>query len=141
MPCMTLTGSAGTNPLVDIEDNLWALIRFGGRGSGSVGVSWTAPSAHIERGVIGSKGILRILEQKYMTGINAKGEKIDVSLGDDYDWFDVFVRESRDIVRCVAEGKPFSIDARDGRDTLEVSLAVQQSAMQGKLVHLPLETE
>ncbi len=127
---------AHTRDDADIEDNLWALVRFEGGASGSVGTSWTAADPHTERGVVGSRGNLRIVNQKKMIGQKANGERIDVDLGEDYDWFDVFVRESADIVECVRRGGPFSVTGEDGRDALALSLAVQRAALSGRMIEL-----
>ena len=128
---------AHTNPEIDIEDNLWALVQFQNGGSGSVGVSWTCQDPYTERGVIGSRGNLRIINQRRMVGQAANGQKIDVDLGDDYDWFDVFVRESRDAIQRVRSGQPFAITGEDGRATLELGLAVQKAAMTRQMIPLP----
>lgn len=130
---------AHTNPEIDIEDNLWALVQFKHGGSGSVGVSWTARDAYTERGVVGSLGNLRIINQRRMVGQAADGKKIEVDLGDDYDWFDVFVRESRDAIGRLRSGQPFAITGEDGRATLELGLAVQKAAMTRQMVPLPFQ--
>lgn len=122
-----------------IEDNLWALLQFRDGGSGTVGASWSASAPWVERGLVGSRGNLRIVEQKQLTGQLAGGRQINENLGDDYDWFDVFVRESRDIVACLQHGRPFRVTGEDGRRALELSLAVQKAAQTGKMVPLPLD--
>jgi predicted dehydrogenase len=133
---------AHTNPEIDIEDNLWALIQFKNGGSGSIGVSWTCQDAYTERGVIGSRGNLRIINQRRMVGQVANGKKIDIHLGDDYDWSDVFVRESRDAIGRVRSGQPFAITGEDGRATLELGLAMQKAALTRQMISLPYqETE
>lgn len=129
---------AHTNPDIDIEDNLWALLQFRNSGSGSVGVSWSAQHSHTERGLIGSRGNLRIINQKRLVGQTSGGKKLEIDLGDDYDWFDVFVRESRDAILRLSRGEPFQISARDGRNALEISLAVQRAAITHQMVPLPL---
>lgn len=129
---------AHTNPELNIEDNLWALLQFRNGGSGNIGLSWSVPSAWTERGLIGSQGNLRIIEQKRLVGRLADGRELAEDLGDDYDWFDVFVRESRDIVRRLQQGQPFSISGDDGRRALEITLAVQKAAKTGKMIHSPL---
>jgi len=130
---------AHTNPEIDIEDNLWALVQFQNGSSGSVGVSWTCQDAYTERGVIGSRGNLRIVNQRHLIGQIAGGKKIDINLGDDYDWFDVFVRESRDAIERVRSGQPFAITGEDGRATLELGLAVQKAAMTRRMISFPLQ--
>jgi myo-inositol 2-dehydrogenase / D-chiro-inositol 1-dehydrogenase len=127
-----------TNPEIDIEDNLWALVQFQNGGSGSVGVSWSAYHHYTERGVIGSHGNLRIINQKRLVGQISNGTKLEVDLGGDYDWFDVFVRESQDAITQLSRGEPFRIDAQDGRKALEISLAVQRAAITRRMVPLPL---
>lgn len=127
-----------TNPQLEIEDNLWALLQFRQGGSGSVGVSWSAPHSWTERGVIGSRGNLRIIEQKRLVGRLANGSSLEVDLGDDYDWQDVFVRESQDVVNRLKRGTPFSVSGEDGRRALEISLAVQRAAQTRQMVSLPL---
>ena len=129
---------AHTNPEIDIEDNLWALVQFRTGGSGSVGVSWSSYYSHTERGVIGSRGNLRIINQKRLVGQTSNGTQLEVDLGDDYDWFDVFVRESRDAIPRLSRGEPFQITAEDGRKALEISLAVQRAAITRQMVALPL---
>jgi predicted dehydrogenase len=131
---------AHTNPEIDIEDNLWALVQFRNGGSGSVGVSWSAYHHHTERGVIGSRGNLRIINQKRLVGQTSNGTKLEIDLGDDYDWFDVFVRESRDAINQLSRGEPFRINAQDGRRALEISLAVQRAAITRRMVPLPLNS-
>jgi predicted dehydrogenase len=59
-------------------------------------------------------------------------------LGEDYDWFDVFVRESRDVIDRVRRGLPFAVSGEDGRRALEVSLATLRAAQQRRPVSLPL---
>jgi myo-inositol 2-dehydrogenase/D-chiro-inositol 1-dehydrogenase len=130
---------AHTNPEIDIEDNLWALVQFHNGGSGSVGVSWTCPNPYTERGVIGSRGNLRIVNQRRLVGQTAGGKKIEIDLGDDYDWFDVFVRESRDAIERVRSGQPFAITGEDGRAALELGLAVQKAATTRQMVPLPFQ--
>lgn len=125
---------AHTNPAIEIEDNLWAFLQFSQGGSGTVGVSWSAPHPHTERGLIGSRGNLRIIEQRRLTGRLANGRHLENDLGDGYDWFDVFVRESRDVVTRLKRGEPFSISGEDGRRVLEVCLAVQRAASTQQLV-------
>lgn len=127
-----------TNPEVEIEDNLWTLVRFRNGGSGNVGISWTCKAPYTERGVIGSKGNLRIVNQKLMVGKLADGRAIHEDLGAGYDWFDVFVRESQDIVDRLQAGMSLAIPGEDGRATLELGLAVQRAALTGELVSLPL---
>jgi len=127
-----------TQSEIDIEDNLWALLRFRNGASGSVGVSWTTPQAHTERGVIGTLGNLRIIDQQRMVGQRKNGKTIAMDLGDDYDWFDVFVRESTDIIDKIKYGQDFSISGEDGRNALEISLAVQRAAISGQMIALPL---
>ncbi|MGB6993537.1 MAG: Gfo/Idh/MocA family oxidoreductase [Thermoanaerobaculia bacterium] len=129
---------AHTNPQLQIEDNLWALLQFRQGGSGTVGVSWSAPHSWTERGVIGSQGNLRIVQQKRLVGQLANGRVLDEELGDDYDWQDVFIRESQDIVDRVKRGLPFSVSGEDGRRALEISLAVQRAAQSQQMVSLPL---
>lgn len=130
-----------SNLRLAIEDNLWALLQFRNGGSGSVGTSWSVPAPRVERGLIGSQGNLRIVEQKRLSGRLASGCQLDEDLGDDYDWFDVFVRESRDIIDCLQHGRPFSITGEDGRRALELSLAVQNAARTGKMIPLPLDNQ
>lgn len=129
---------AHTNPDIDIEDNLWALVYFRSGGSGSVGVSWSCRDPYTERGVIGSRGNLRIINQRRLVGQVRDNQKIEIDLGDDYDWFDVFVRESQDAIEHVRSGQPFAISGEEGRATLELGLAVQQAAMTRQMVSLPL---
>jgi len=128
---------AHTNPRIDIEDNLWALLQFRNGGSGSVGVSWSAQHSHTERGLIGSRGNLRIINQKRLVGRTSEGKNLEIDLGDDYDWFDVFVRESRDAIMRLDRAEAFRISAEDGRNALEVSLAVQRAAITHQMVALP----
>ena len=130
---------AHTNPEIDIEDNLWALVQFQNGSSGSVGVSWACQDAYTERGVIGSRGNLRIINQRRLVGQLAGEKKIEINLGDDYDWEDVFVRESRDAIERVRTGQPFAITGEDGRATLELGLAVQKAAMTRRMIALPLQ--
>lgn len=127
-----------TNPAIDIEDNLWALLQFRQGGSGSVGVSWSAPQPHTERGLIGSRGNLRIVNQQRLVGQLANGRVLEQDLGDDYDWFDVFVRENRDVINRLRQGQAFSVSGEDGRQALELSLAVQRAAISQQMVSLPL---
>ena len=129
---------AHSNAQLQIEDNLWALLQFRQGGSGSVGVSWSAPYSWTERGVIGSRGNLRIEQQKRLVGQLANGRILEEDLGDDYDWQDVFVRESQDIVNKIKHGLPFAVSGEDGRRALEISLAVQQAAQARQMVSLPL---
>ncbi len=129
---------AHTNAKLAIEDNLWALLQFRNGGSGNIGASWSVPSPWTERGLIGSQGNLRIIEQKRLVGRKANGQELVEELGDDYDWFDVFVRESRDIISRLQQGQPFSITGDDGRQALEISLAVQRAAKTGGTIPLPL---
>jgi myo-inositol 2-dehydrogenase/D-chiro-inositol 1-dehydrogenase len=127
-----------TNPEIEIEDNLWALLQFRNGGSGSVGVSWSAPHTHTERGLIGSQGNLRIINQQRLLGQLANGRKLEQDLGVDYDWFDVFVRENHDVVHRLKLGQPFSISGEDGRQALALSLAVQRAAFTQQMVSLPI---
>jgi predicted dehydrogenase len=129
---------AHTNFELAIEDNLWALLQFRNGGSGNIGASWSVPSSWTERGLIGSQGNLRIIEQKRLVGRLANGRELVEELGDDYNWFDVFVRESQDIVDLLQQGQPFSITGDDGRQALEISLAVQKAAKTGGTIPLPL---
>ena len=130
---------AHTQPKLMIEDNLWALLQFRNGGAGSVGVSWSAPHPWTERGVIGSNGNLRIVQQKQLVGRLSNGRTLDENLGEHYDWLDVFVRESQHIVDCVRYGRPFAVRGEDGRRALEISLAVQQAAQTHQMVSLPLD--
>lgn len=130
-----------TNPELAIADNLWALLRFAGGGSASIGTSWSAAQPHVERGVVGSRGNVRIVEQKRLVGALHNGRTIEQDLGDDYDWFDVFVRESRDVVDRVRRAEPFAVTGEDGRRALEISLAVLQAAQTERPVALPLAPE
>lgn len=123
-------------PEHDIEQHLWALLRFRRGGSGSLGVSWAAPHNHVERGLLGSHGNLRILNQRLLIGQNRQGQRWEVNLGEDYDWFDVFVRQSRHFLECLQQGKPFAVSGEDGLRALEVSLAVQRSALIHQLIEL-----
>jgi UDP-N-acetyl-2-amino-2-deoxyglucuronate dehydrogenase len=132
---------AHTNPELDIEDNLWVLLQFRNGGSGSIGGSWSVPYPWTERGVIGSRGNLRIVEQRRLVGQLADGRQLDENLGDDYDWFNVFIRESQDIVDKLIQGQPFSVSGEDGRRALEISLAVQKAAQTGQLISLPFGNE
>lgn len=132
---------AHSNPKLNIEDNIWALLQFRDGGSGVVGASWSASAPRVERGLVGSQGNLCIVEQKRLTGRLVGGRQIDEDLGDDYDWFDVFVRESRDIVACLQQGRPFPVTGEDGRRALELSLAVQKAAHTGKMIPLPLDSK
>jgi predicted dehydrogenase len=127
-----------TNAQIDIEDNLWAMVQFRNGGSGSVGVSWSAHHSHTERGVIGSRGNLRIVNQRRLVGQTLDGTKLEIDLGDDYDWFDVFVRESQDAIQRLSCAEPFRVSAEDGRKALEISLAVQRAALTHQMVSLPL---
>lgn len=127
---------AHTNQGLRIEDNLWALLQFRNGGSGSVGVSWSAPHHWTERGVIGSEGNLRIVEQKRLVGRLRDGSLLEKDLGEDYDWLDVFIRESQHLVDCLRDGRPFAVTGEDGRRALEISLAVQKAAQSGQLVSL-----
>jgi UDP-N-acetylglucosamine 3-dehydrogenase len=129
-----------SNLQLRIEDNLWALLQFSEGGSGSVGVSWSAPHNWTERGLIGSHGNLRIVEQKRLIGRLSNGYTLDEDLGDDYDWLDVFVRESQHIVDCLESGEPFSVSGEDGRRALEISLAVQKAAQTHQYVSLVQKT-
>lgn len=129
---------AHTDPHIEIEDNLWAFVQFQNGGSGSVGVSWSASHAHTERGVIGSRGNLRIINQKRLVGKTADGTHLEIDLGEEYDWFDVFVRESKDAILRISHGEPFWIGMEEGRKALEISLAVQRAAITHQMVPLPL---
>lgn len=123
---------------IEIEDNLWALLYFENGASGSIGTSWSSAHSHRERGVIGSAGTLRIVGISRLIGEISDKPAIDVDLGNDYDWLDVFVRESQDILYRVKHGHPFAIDGEEGRKALELSLAVQQAALTRRMVGLPL---
>ena len=125
-----------SNPQLRIEDNVWAFLQFTAGGSGSVGASWSAAHNWTERGVIGSSGNLRIVEQKRLIGRLNNGRILDEDLGDNYDWLDVFIRESQHIVDCLKNGSPFAVSGEDGRRALEISLAVQQAAQTHQMVSL-----
>lgn len=127
-----------SNPALAIEDNLWAMLRFANGGSGSVGASWSAAAAHTERGVVGTRGNVRIVAQQHLTGALHDGRRFDHHLGDDYDWFDVFVRESQDVIGRVRGGEPFAVTGEDGLRALELSCAALQAARQQQPVSLPL---
>lgn len=125
-------------PGVDIEQHLWALLKFRQGGSGSLGVSWAAPHQHVERGVTGSRGNLRIINQRRLVGQNTAGQIWDIHLGDNYDWFDVFVRQSQHVLECVRNGKSFGVTGEDGLQALEISLTVQESALTGKTIDMEI---
>jgi predicted dehydrogenase len=81
---------------------------------------------------------LRIVEQKHLIGAFHDGRVVNRHLGDDYDWFDVFVRESQDVIDCVRRGDTFTITGEDGRRALELSVATLHAAQQVRPVSLPL---
>jgi len=110
---------AHTNPEIDIEDNLWALVQFQNGSSGSVGVSWSCQDAYTERGVIGRRGTCDH-HQRRLVGQLTRGKKIDINLGDGYDWRTFCARGSR-CDRAVRTGQPFAITGEDGRATLELA--------------------
>lgn len=118
----------------DVEDTAVATMRLEDGGLGTFEVSWTTDPGQVQTQIVGTEGVLTT------DGIEGK---LTVELGGDRGTVDVPLPEYRSPVKrfvdaVQAEAEP-PVPAREGRDALELVLAITEAANQRQPVSVPLE--
>jgi len=118
----------------DVEDTAVATMRLADGGLGTFEVSWTTDPERIETQVVGTEGVLTV---------DKVAGELTVDLDDDRGRVDVPVPEYRSpiarFVDAALDGEEPPVTAREGRDALELVLAIYRAAETRRPVPLPLE--
>jgi predicted dehydrogenase len=131
---------------VDVEDTITATLEFESGAMGSWYAAWAVAAAHHSMSIDGSEG--SIVSRRETPGLdvwsNTFGEPAHV-----HGWrhiptvepplIDIHYRKIAHLVDAVLDDQPLQLTGADGRDALELVLAVYRSAETGQPVDLPLE--
>lgn len=131
---------------VDVEDTVMATLRFTSGAMGSWYAAWAVAASHTSMSIDGSDGSImtRRDEQALSVFSNTFDEPNHL-----HGWrhiatpepalIEVHYRKLAHLVDAVLDDKPLQLTGADGRDALELVLAVYLSAETGEAVRLPLD--
>ena len=131
---------------IDVEDTIMATMRFASGAMGSWYAAWAVPAAHGGTTIDGSDGSI-------VTGRGEPGLKVfSNTFGEPshlHGWrqirsvepvlADLHYRKLAHLVDSVLDDQPLQLTGADGRDALELVLAIYRSAETGTPVQLPLQ--
>lgn len=133
---------------VDVEDTVMATLRFASGAMGSWYAAWAVVAGHHSMTIDGADG--SITSQRESPGINVFSRTFnepDHLRG----WrhltvvepplIEVHYRKLAHLVDAVLDSQPLQLTGADGRDALELVLAVYRSAETGEPVRLPLDRQ
>lgn len=131
---------------VDVEDTVMATLRFSSGAVGSWYAAWAVGARHHSMSIDGSAGSilqvpgspgLRVYSQSFDEPAHLHGwrhlETVEPPL------LEIHYRKLAHLVDAVLDDEPLQMTGADGRDALELVLAVYRSAETGEPVTLPLE--
>lgn len=131
---------------VDVEDTVAAHLRFKNGAMGSWYAAWAVAAGHGYISIDGSDGTL--VSERGGGGLRLFSNRLE---GPEHlrGWrqlattepplLEVHYRKIAHLVDAVLDDKPLQMTGADGRDALELVLAVYRSAETGQPVHLPME--
>lgn len=131
---------------VDVEDTVMATMRFASGAMGSWYAAWAVAAGHHSMSIDGSEGSI-------LSGRDSRGLKVFSTTFDEPEhvrgWRELTSREPplaelhyrklAHLVDAVLDDTPLQFTGADGRDALELVLAVYRSAETGQAVQLPLK--
>jgi predicted dehydrogenase len=134
--------SCSVPDLTGYNDNVVALMTMKNGGDVTFLVSWTGHVASTSRGIIGTKGTVRV-EGPGMWSVSAvrwrtaeaKAEEA-MTVPGELQGDMAYLEENRHFVESVEANRPFSVTEADGMAALDVSLAIHCSAETGGVVAL-----
>jgi predicted dehydrogenase len=119
-----------TTPGITSEDNTWAMLTFD-KGIGIVGGSWTSRLGDNSIGAIGSKGAIFLRDGgKIVMRVDGEEER-EIPLEN----VSPFRAEDQHFIDCLSNGATPECSIVDGMKALELSLAVQRSSREDKVIH------
>ncbi len=131
---------------IDVEDTVMATLRFKSGAMGSWYAAWAVAAAHNSMTIDGADG--SILTSRQTPGVNVSSR----TFGEPdhlHGWrniatpepalIEIHYRKIAHLVDAVLDDKPLQLTGADGRDALELVLAIYRSAEEGRPVSLPLE--
>jgi predicted dehydrogenase len=120
----------------EVEDTAVACMRFEDGMLGTFEVSWTTDPEAIEMQVVGTEGVL------YADKID---EELRVELSDDRGTVDVPLPDYRSPIKrfvdAALDGEDPPVTGKEGRDALELVMAIYRAADKNTAVSLPLDTD
>jgi predicted dehydrogenase len=131
---------------VDVEDTIMATLRFKSGAMGSWYAAWAVAARHHSMTIDGADG--SIVTRREEPGVNVFSRTFHEP-DHLHGWrnlptvepplIEVHYRKLAHLVDAVLDDKPLQLTGADGRDALELVLAVYRSAETGEPIHLPLE--
>ena len=120
----------------DVEDTAVACLRLANGGLGTFEVSWTTDPEKIEMQVVGSEGVLTA---------DKLANELYVDLADDRGRVEVPLPEYRNPIKRFVDaalaGDQPPVTGEEGRDALELVMAIYRAADRKEPVSLPLEVD
>jgi UDP-N-acetylglucosamine 3-dehydrogenase len=137
---------AGVLTDVDVEDTVMATLRFKSGAMGSWYAAWAVAAGHHSMSIDGADG--SIVTQRESPGINVSSKTFNEP-DHIHGWrnirtvepplIEIHYRKLAHLVDAVLDDTPLQLTGADGRDALELVLAVYRSAETGEPVHLPMQ--
>ena len=118
----------------EVEDTAVACLRLANGGLGTFEVSWTTDPDRIETQIVGTEGVLTVDKTASELTVDLSGERgrVDVPLPEHRGPIERFVDAAID-------GTSPPVTGREGRDALELVMAIYRAAERAEPVSLPLE--
>jgi len=122
--------SANPNPNITADDNCWAILKFKNGGIGVLGTSWSCPINSMEKGILGTAGVIEI------SGRKVKMAKNDDEVQEVETVADTNMSKQAHFNKCIRENlKPFnSID--EAVYNIKVIIAMHKSSLNNEVVKL-----
>lgn len=133
---------------VDVEDTVMATMRFHSGAMGSWYAAWAVAAAHSSMSIDGADG--SIVSQRGSDGISVFSNSFDEPHhlrgwrhldAKEPPLLEIHYRKLAHLVDAVLDDQPLQLTGADGRDALELVVAVYRSAETGRPVQLPLERD
>jgi predicted dehydrogenase len=131
---------------VDVEDTIVAQLRFESGAMGCWYAAWAVAAGHGYMSIDGAEG--SIVSERGGGGLRLYSNRFDEP-GHLRGWrelatvepplLEVHYRKLAHLVDAVLDEQPLQLTGADGRDALELVLAVYRAAETGETVHLPLD--
>lgn len=119
------------DPRVTADDNCWAILKFKNGGIGVLGTSWSCPINSVEKGILGTEGVVQMSNRKVILANKNKYIAHEVEAVPDIE-----MSKQAHFNKCIKENlKPFnSID--EAVYNIKVIMAMHESSLKNEVIRL-----